>query len=285
MDRRSFLTHGVAGLAAAGVGAGGGSVLRGVEERRAKEATEKDGRGHGETRVVYSVSTKGRVLALTFDDGPHPRLTPPLLDLLEKRHLKATFFMVGEAAQRHPDIVKRIVAAGHEVANHSWSHPHLADLKADGTREQVVRGSAALTAQIGKRPRWFRPPRGVLTGPVIHAATAVHQDIAMWSASFPAHAPLDSPKAVADKLMSEIQPGAIIDLHDGTNGRDDDTQFENLWSRELAQLPAFFDAAEAAGYRFLTLSELDALGDRPGGSRLPARTDATSTGLPSEPGG
>ena len=286
MDRRAFLARGAAGVAAVGVGAGGGSTLRGFQDRRAKEATEKDGGGHGETRIVYSVTTRARALALTFDDGPHPRLTPPLLDLLEKRSIKATFFLVGDAAARHPDIVRRIRASGHEVGNHSWSHPHLADLDAEGARRQVERGSTALTAQIGTRPRWFRPPRGVLTGPIIHAAAAEHQDIAMWSASFPAHLPLGAPDALATKLMSTIRPGAIVDLHDGTNGSDDDSKLESLWKRELAQLPAFLDAAEAAGYRFLTLSKLDALGGRPGGSRrTPSDRGPTSQQVPTEGGG
>ncbi len=286
MDRRAFLARGAAGVAAVGVGAGGGSTWRGFQDRRAKEATEKDGGGHGETRIVYSVTTRERALALTFDDGPHPRLTPPLLDLLAKRRIKATFFLVGEAAARHPEIVRRMLAGGHEVGNHSWSHPHLADLDADGAREEVKRGSSALTAQTGTRPRWFRPPRGVLTGPIIHAAATEHQDIAMWSASFPAHLPLDSPDALASKLMATIRGGAIVDLHDGTNGRDDDPTWESLWKRELAQLPAFLDAAATARYRFLTLSKLDALGNRPGGAgRGPGDRDQTSQQVPTEVGG
>src|SRR6478735_7834989 len=73
--------------------------------------------------VITHVDTTEAVVALTFDDGPHPQWTPRLLDLLDRHGAKATFFMVGEMAMRHPDLVDRVISAGHAIGNHSWNHP------------------------------------------------------------------------------------------------------------------------------------------------------------------
>ena len=84
-----------------------------------------------------SVHVDGPVIALTFDDGPNATLTPKLLDLLAARHLKATFFVIGQNAADHPDILKRAVREGHEIANHSWSHPNLGKMSDDAVRREL----------------------------------------------------------------------------------------------------------------------------------------------------
>lgn len=256
MDRRAFLMRGSLGAAGVVAGAGGGTVLRAAQDRGAKEAAERDGRGRGSTRLVYSFAATERLAALTFDDGPHPRLTPPLLDMLAAHQAAATFFLVGRAAADHPGVVERQVAEGHEIGNHTWSHPRMSDLTGAAVREEVARGARALTEQTGRRPRWFRSPRGVITGPVMHAASKEGLDVVMWSGVLNRRLPLTPAAAVTTRLMSQLRPGVIFDLHDGTNGHDDRPSWESLRSRQLARLPDFLDAAKAEGYRFVTLSEL-----------------------------
>src|ERR1051325_3376516 len=107
-----------------------------------------------------SVHVDGPYIALTFDDGPNATLTPKLLDLLAARHLKATFFVVGQNAADHPDILKRAVREGHEIANHSWSHPNLAKMSDEAVRRALQKTDDAISAAIGKRPTLLRPPYG-----------------------------------------------------------------------------------------------------------------------------
>src|SRR5262247_3415195 len=103
------------------------------------------------------VNTLDPVVALTFDDGPDPVYTPRLLDILEIHGAHATFFMTGEAAQRHPELVKRVAQGGHAIGNHSWNHPSFPLISGRERREQI-RACAKATAPYGKR--LFRPPYG-----------------------------------------------------------------------------------------------------------------------------
>src|SRR5438132_11148678 len=96
-----------------------------------------------------SVHVDGPYIALTFDDGPNATLTPKLLDLLAARHLKATFFVVGQNAADHPEILKRAVSEGHEIANHSWSHPNLGKMSDDTVRRELQKTDDAIAAAIG----------------------------------------------------------------------------------------------------------------------------------------
>src|SRR6186713_1076398 len=110
-----------------------------------------------------SVHVDGPFIALTFDDGPNATLTPKLLDLLAARHLKATFFVVGQNAADHPEILKRAVREGHEIANHSWSHPNLGKMSDEAVRRELRRTDETINAAIGVRPTLFRPPYGSIT--------------------------------------------------------------------------------------------------------------------------
>src|SRR6202035_3855065 len=101
-------------------------------------------------KVTYSsVHVDGPYVAMTFDDGPHQTLTPKLLDLLAQKQIKATFFVLGENAQRHPEILKRAIAEGHEIGNHSWSHPHLAKLPDESVRSELQRTDDVISQAIG----------------------------------------------------------------------------------------------------------------------------------------
>ena len=259
MDRREFLRGGaVAGVAGVVVGAGGvgGSLREKARSTRIHERADFGGTSHGSATVVWSVPTEEDVVAVTFDDGPHPRLTPRVLDMLADHDVRATFFLIGSAAERHPSLVRRILDEGHEVGNHSWSHPHMAYLGPDEARDEVLRGGESLARLIGHQPRWFRPPRGILSGSILRAAKDIHQEVAMWSARPPVGS-LDQPtRQITDHLLSALRPGTIYGLHDGTSGREHEEDMERRRERELPACAQLLAGLIERGYTLRTLSDL-----------------------------
>ena len=261
MDRRTFVRRAATSVAgvAAGVGAGAAKVRHDVRTSRVPERRAFAHLGTGSTTVQWSVDTDEPVVALTFDDGPHPVITPLVLDLLASHGASATFFLVGQSARAHPELAARIVAEGHEVGNHTDRHATVIHLDEAQTRAEVVDGTASIETVTGVAPRWFRAPRGMLNGALLRAAADLGQDVAMWSARVPFIREGASPAERAERLLEDVAPGAIVLAHDGTSGRDD----SDLQERRLAEVPvieASLRLLAEAGYRSVTLSELAALG-------------------------
>jgi peptidoglycan/xylan/chitin deacetylase (PgdA/CDA1 family) len=263
LSRRGFLL----GAGAASLLTGGvtfGLDRRGDARSRDREDSADPGgwpRGLGQRQVVWSVPTTAPVVALTFDDGPDPELTPRVLDALAASGARATFNMMGWNAARHPDLVRAVVDAGHEVGNHTWTHLDLGGQSASQTRRQLDLGGRMIEAAGGARPRWFRPPRGILTGAAVCAAAELGQDVLLWSiARGPAG--VGTPAAVANHLSRVVGPGDVIGLHDGIGRGTFDTDgnlARHLRARrrvELAALPAALRRLQARGLRLVTASEL-----------------------------
>ncbi len=161
-------------------------------------------------------------LALTFDDGPNPAWTPPLLDLLAARNVKATFFMMGSHAQAAPELVRRIAAAGHLLCNHSWSHPNLARSSAARIREELQRTQQTLEQICGAPVRYFRPPYGARRPAVFRIARELGLHPVLWNAMT---TDWSEPSAdrIAARLAAKIERAerrgfaANIVLHDGNH--------------------------------------------------------------------
>ena len=193
--------------------------------------------------VFSSVHVNGPYIAMTFDDGPHSTLTPKLLDILKERNIKVTFFVIGKNAQDNPDILKREAAEGHEIANHSWSHPDLAKLPQDTMRSEISRTQDAITNAIGKPVTLLRPPYGALNPTqrqYVHDSYGYR--IILWDVD-----PLDwrrpGASVVSERILKGVKPGSIIlshDIHPGT----------------IEAMPATLDALIARGFQFVTVSEL-----------------------------
>lgn len=199
-------------------------------------------------RVSYnSVEGVGRkVVSMTFDDGPHPTLTPQLLDMLKERGIKATFFLVGKNVAEYPNIVRRMVEEGHEVANHSWSHPSLTKLGAESLRAQVEKTNAAIEKASGVKPTLIRPPYGATSARLNrYYADTYGLTVAMWSVD-----PLDwkyrNASRVTEKILAGAAPGAIILVHD-------------IHPSTVAAMPATLDGLKARGFEFATMSDLIAM--------------------------
>jgi peptidoglycan/xylan/chitin deacetylase (PgdA/CDA1 family) len=121
-------------------------------------------------------------IALTFDDGPHPRWTPMLLEILEKQGVKATFFVLGQYAMTQKPLVRRMHEAGHLIANHSWTHPHLGFAGTQRTRDELARTKAELEATIGTAVKYFRPPYGERGPATLRIARELEMTPVLWNA-------------------------------------------------------------------------------------------------------
>jgi len=195
-------------------------------------------------KAVYNTSRTSRpVVALTFDDGPHGVLTPKLLDILRDAHVRATFFVLGSNVSAYPDIARRIVAEGHEIASHSWSHPSLTKVSAGRFEHEIRDTTDIIERTTGQRVTMMRPPYGALNHRVTKALLEDYQlDVILWDVD-----PLDwrrpGSDAITRRLVSGAHPGAILlahDIHPGT----------------IAAIPATIAQLKAKGFSFATVSEL-----------------------------
>lgn len=221
----------------------------------------------GQQRLIWSVSTAKPLAALTFDDGPDPELTPRILEVLAEHGVQATFNVMGWNALRHPDLVRAVVAAGHELGNHTWTHQDLALQSTLQTRRQLERGREAIERTAGVRPRFFRPPRGNLTGSAIELAAELGYDVLLWSVTR-GSAGVGTPASVADHLARTVAPGDVVALHDGI-GRGTfhprGPGAHRLRARRLVEvqaLPAAVERVLGRGLRLVTVSALLAAGEQ-----------------------
>lgn len=181
-----------------------------------------------------------KVLALTFDDGPDPDLTPKVLDLLKQHGFKATFFVIGSQAEKYPDLVRKILSSGHEVASHSYNHRDLTQISLEGLVEEFVRSSDILKQISGQPPSWFRPPFGAFDERVISQASKHSQRLALWTNI----GPQDIPGPILVKrVLSSAREGAIILLHDN----------QEITLNVLEQV---LPSLKAKGFRSVTLTEM-----------------------------
>ena len=221
-----------------------------------------------------SVHVDGPYIALTFDDGPHATLTPKLLDLLAAHHMRATFFVVGQNAADHPEILRRAIREGHEIANHSWSHPNFAKMSDEAVRRELQKTDDAIFAAIGKRPTLLRPPYGSITA---RQKRWIHDDfgyrIIIWDVD-----PLDwkrpGPSVVCSRILKETRSGSIVLVHD-------------IHPPTIDAMPATFDQLDRKGFKSVTVSELLAMATpvppKPAATPRPSAIPAASPGAVPRP--
>ncbi len=239
------------------------------------ENADESGPGSGQTgpygtqRIIFSVRTSSKVIGLTFDDGPYPEFTPKVLSILKEYGVTATFNAIGYNAIHHADLLREVVAQGHEVGNHTWSHLDLSTLDEMQTADELHRGRDAIKQVTGQAPQFFRPPRGELNGTAVRVAAEDRNDVLMWSitGSLPGY---ERTERVDRFVLSKLQPGAIIDYHDGIGrGYLDPTSAyaENLRQRRSAEvrgLPSVLESGMSQGYRFMKVSDLLTYEESPG---------------------
>ena len=191
----------------------------------------------------------GPYIAMTYDDGPHAANTPRLLDMLKQRNIKATFFVVGECVVLYPAIMKRIVAEGHEIANHSWSHPLLSKMAEGAVTEQLQKTHDAIVNATGVTPKLMRPPYGGFTANQRAWANGKWgYKIILWDVD-----PLDwkvrNAEHVKTEILHQTVAGSIVLSHD-------------IHKSTVDAMPDTLDGLIGRGFKFVTVSELIAM-DKP----------------------
>ena len=203
-------------------------------------------------RVVSRGPSGSARVALSFDDGPHPVTTRRVLEALAPTRHRATFFVLGEKARRHPDVVREIHAGGHTLALHGDTHDRLHSFRMPRTvRDEIVRARAAVEAAAGVRPRFFRPPLGHTSVTSVRGARLAGVTLVGWSSRGFDGIRGRRPEAVAERVGRTLVDGAIVMLHDAAE-RDD---YEPASLRALARIVAMLEE------RGLTSVGLDALLD------------------------
>ncbi|MBX7207034.1 MAG: polysaccharide deacetylase family protein [Verrucomicrobiaceae bacterium] len=195
-------------------------------------------------RVYSQCVVESNVIAITFDDGPDPKGTPRLLDMLKERGIKATFFLVGKCAATWPDIVKRMHDEGHEIGNHTWNHLQLTRLKDTKVMSELQTTHDAIFKACGFAPTLYRPPYGATR---LAQQKSIHDQFTytciLWDVD-----PNDwrSPRSstkVHDRVLAQTKPGSIILCHD-------------IHHETVDAMPSTLDDLKARGFQFVTVSQL-----------------------------
>lgn len=183
-------------------------------------------------------------VALTFDDGPDPASTPQFARQLADRDVRATFFMLGSMVARAPGLAAEIAAAGHEIGVHGFDHRYLPARGPAATRSDICRATELITAATGRRPAWFRPPYGVLSGPALAAVRELGLTPVLWGAWGREWTAGATPDSVFATLAKDLRGGVTVLLHDSGC-----TSPPGSWQAGLGALPMLLDECERQGLR------------------------------------
>ncbi len=185
-------------------------------------------------------SAEGKLVALTFDDGPHPQMTPQVLAALKEAGVPATFFMVGTMLEKYPEVARQVAAEGHEIGGHSHSHKPLTSRTREQVREEIMRTQAAIRQVTGEEARLFRPPFGTINGAIREICRENGLVMVLWSVD-PEDWRARSSVEIETRVMKHAHGGAVVCMHD-------------IKPNTVAALPKLIAELKAEGYRFTTVS-------------------------------
>jgi len=216
-------------------------------------------------RVLCSVADAGPRLALTFDDGPNPRNTPRLLDLLAEKGVVATFFLVGRRVRQFPELARRIARAGHEIGNHGFHHVPLTLLPGPLMEREIRTTNQIVADVVGHRPRFLRPPMGWISRGVLDTILR-QENQAVIGSVYPRDPRQPGVEIIVRRVLSRVQPGDIVILHDGGWRTRTDR------SQTITAVDRLVDVLRGRGMAFRTVGELveDGRAERPEVVRGPA---------------
>ncbi|HBL13669.1 MAG TPA: polysaccharide deacetylase family protein [Cyanobacteria bacterium UBA11162] len=200
----------------------------------------------GKTIREVKIKSEQKVIALTFDDGPWQNTTLQVLDILKQETIKATFFVVGKSIKNHPELIKQVVADGHAIGNHTWSHQYHQYSSAHAARE--FNQTADLIYKLtGVKTSLFRPPAGILNNGLVSYAHQQKYAVIMWSVdSKDWRSRHITVQGLIDSTLKAAQPGGIVLMHDGGGDR----------SKTVEALPKLIAELKKQGYQFVTVPEL-----------------------------
>lgn len=238
-DRQGAAAHTLTAIALEPVARSRGDVAEMLQ--RAARATKKS----AYKPAVRHGNVNRKEVALTFDDGPNPLKTPALLDALALAKAPATFFVVGTRAETAPDLVRRMAREGHDVENHSYTHPNIAQCIPTTVESEILRNSIVVRSLTGRYPTFFRPPGGNASPTLSRLAAAYGVTLAFWNIDAISAEYAGSPDGLVDFVMRRVTPGSIVLMH---NGIDTTT----------AAIPKLVAALRAKGYKIVTLRQITA---------------------------
>lgn len=197
------------------------------------------------TEIPISNKSEKKV-ALTFDDGPHPRYTKEILEILREHGIRATFFVIGINAERYPTVLREIVNAQCEIGNHTYSHTAMSKLTKEALRNEMLDCEEIIFRQTAMRTRLFRPPEGQLTQTAKEAANDLDYKLILWDVDTLdwAHTPVER---IVSKVVENVKDGDVILMHDYISGKNTTCDALRLLIPRLKQM----------GYTFVTVSELN----------------------------
>jgi polysaccharide deacetylase family sporulation protein PdaB len=214
------------------------------EESRANAVKEKVSSLKTEALPIVGTVTAAKVVALTFDHSWGNTFTPAILDTLKQNNLKVTFFIMGPWASHYPDVVKRMVADGHEIASHGYRHENYGEKTAEWIKEDLTKSSAQIKEASGVTPKLFRPPNGHYNPQSLRLTNELGYKSILWN--------IDSidwtnpgRDVIIDRIMKRLKPGAIVLLHASDTPR-----------QTAEALPILLNKIKAEGYKIVTVSEL-----------------------------
>lgn len=191
----------------------------------------------------------GGYMALTFDDGPYPPYTDRLLDVLKEKKAHATFFLVAEQAQRHPELVKRALAEGHTVGLHAFRHRDFLKLTEEEKQKDLAQGKKVLHGITGKEPVYWRPPHGFRDFSVMEEAAAQNLAVVNWSV-IPRDWTGIGKQEIYGRVMAKAEDGAIVLLHDG-----DSPFYKASRQATVDAVALLIDSLREKGYHLVSLEE------------------------------
>ena len=195
----------------------------------------------------YAVFRTGRAVYLTFDDGPIPEVTPKVLAILARYGVKATFFMVGENIDKHPEVFAQVLAAGHAVGNHTYNHLKGWKYSFEDYMANVEKWEEAFNRQSSDRQssnrQWFRPPYGKATLRQRRALHAMGYRLIYWDILTRDYDASVTTQQMVSKIKRQVRPGSIINFHDSLKSNE----------RMLAALPQVIEWLQAQGYELKEL--------------------------------
>ena len=215
-------------------------------------------------RTIVGVETDQRLIALTFDDGPDPQWTPAVMETLARLGAKGTFFVLGRNVESHPGLVRQLLADGHAIGNHTFSHSCLAHHGPGHVVRELGACHRAIKQATGQSVWLMRPPFGAQTIDTFLTAHLLGYRTIHWSAS--AHDWLGEPaRVLADRVLAAAGPGAIVLMHDGWQPPPDGSVPGNAATladrtATIEALPLIIEPLSRDGYRFVTVPELLAAG-------------------------
>jgi polysaccharide deacetylase family sporulation protein PdaB len=201
--------------------------------------------------VIKRIQTDEKVVAFTFDDGPHPEYTAELIQLFGQYGGKATFFVLAPHAEQYPDLTRQLFEEGHEIGNHTVHHLPLADLSEKEMRDEIGTADEMLQRMIGRKPQLFRPPYGSYNETTLKVAREAGYKLVVWTDSQDTKDySLPGAETIVKQVTDQLSGGDIVLMHDGSEEADCNRE------QTVEAIGTLLPLLQSQGYRFVTVSEL-----------------------------